>query len=115
MIVYVPGATLAIRGVDTPEEPPPQPEIPVMSRSAPKQINAGMPPRFLFNGRKKRNPASATPNPAVENSEAVCVDSVKIESVKFTAVPPESVKVDGMKAHVALEGRPLHARLTLPE
>ena len=115
MIVYVPGVTLAACGVGAAEEPPPQAEIVVMSRSAPKQINTAMPSRFRFQGKKKRNPASVTPRPAVPSSEAVCADWVKIESVKFAAVPPESVRGDGAKTHMALAGRLLHARLTLPE
>ena len=113
MIVYVPGATFA--GCGAAEVPPPQAEILVMSRSAPKQINAAIACRLRFEGKKKRNPASAAPNAAVPGSEAVCVDSVAIESVKFAALPPESVKVEGTKVHVAFAGRLLHAKLTLPE
>lgn len=86
-----------------------------MSRSTPKQIEPAIRFRFRFNGKKTRNPVSATPNPDVPSTEAVCVDSVKIESVKFAAAPPESGRVEGTKVHEALTGRPLHARPTLPD
>lgn len=86
-----------------------------MTSNAPKQINAAMPFRFRFEGKKTRVPASTTPNPSALCIEAACVNSVKIESVKFAVAPPESAMIEGTKAHVALAGRLLQARLTLPE
>lgn len=116
--MYVPGVTFAVCEVDVPvdapEELPPQPEK-LMMRSVQKQINAVLLDRLRFKGSKKTKPASAMPNGAMRSSEAACVDSVEIESVKFATVPPETTMVDGVKVHDALAGRLLHARLTVPE
>lgn len=104
--VYVPGDTFAVCGLVVPvvpvaEEPPPHAEILVMSRSAAKQINAAARFRFRSKGIRKRNPASATPNPPVHSSAAVWVDSLETESVKFAAVPPITARLAGTK----VEGR----------
>src|ERR1039457_6042111 len=114
-IVYVPDATFAVCGPDAPEEPPPHAETPVMSRSAPKQVNAAARFRFHLRGIRKRNPASATPNSPVRSSSPVRFDSLATDSVKFAGVPPVTARLGGAKVHEALAGILPHERLMLPE